>query len=287
MCTIEIKNVSKKFNKAFALKEVSLNIKANKIYGLMGRNGAGKTTLLNIITNKLFASSGEVLIDGERAEENDNAQAKIFCMAEKNSYPVNMKVKEGIKWTMEFYPNFNMKYAYELADKFKLNIEKKIKDLSTGYKSIFTMILGLASGASVILFDEPVLGLDANNRELFYRELISNYSEDPKTIVVSTHLIDEISDILEEVIIINNGEIILSESVEKVLQLGYSVSGERTNVEKYTKFRNILREETIGRLKKTTLYQSCDNSDKELINNLGLEIEPVKLQDLIISLTNS
>jgi ABC-2 type transport system ATP-binding protein len=287
MSRIEIKNVSKKFNKTDALKNVSLTIESNKIYGLMGRNGAGKTTLFNIITNKLFSSSGEVLVDGERAVENDNAQSKIFCTAERNTYPFNMKVKEGIKWTMEFYPNFNMKYAYELADKFNLNVDKKIKDLSTGYKSIFTLILGLASGASIILFDEPVLGMDANNRDLFYRELIANYSEEPKTIVVSTHLIDEISDILEEIIIINNGEIILAQSVEKVLQLGYSVSGDCTNVEKYTKSKNILREETIGRLKKVTLYQNSDRKDKELIKELGLDLEPVKLQDLIISLTNS
>lgn len=95
MSRIEIKNISKNFNKINALKNVSFTLEANKIYGLMGRNGAGKTTLLNIITNKLFASSGEVLIDGENAVENDNAQLKIFCMSEKNIYPLRMKVKDG------------------------------------------------------------------------------------------------------------------------------------------------------------------------------------------------
>jgi len=123
---------------------------------------------------------------------------------------VNMKVKDGIKWTKEFYPSFNIKYAYELAANFKLNIDKKIKDLSTGYNSIFKLILGLSSGASIILFDEPILGLDANHRELFYRELIKSYSEQPKPIVVSTHLIDEISNVLEEIIIIKDGEILLA-----------------------------------------------------------------------------
>jgi len=83
MSRIEIKNVSKNFNKTIALKNISFTLEANKIYGLMGRNGAGKTTLLNIITNKLFPSSGEVIIDGEAAVENDNAQSKIFCMSEK------------------------------------------------------------------------------------------------------------------------------------------------------------------------------------------------------------
>lgn len=287
MSIIEIKNVSKNFNNTIALKNVSVTFESNKIYGLLGRNGAGKTTLLNIITNKLFSNSGEILIDGETAVENDHAQGKIFCMAEKNSYPVAMKVKQGIKWTKEFYPNFNITYAYELAAKFKLDSHKKIKDLSTGYKSIFTLILGLASGASVILFDEPILGLDANNRELFYRELIANYSEKPKTIVISTHLIDEIADVLEEIIILKDGEIVLAEQVDKVLLMGYTVSGDCTNVEKYTLGKNIIREETMGRLKTTTIFQNRDRNDKDLIKELDLEITPVKLQELIVSLTNS
>jgi len=287
MSIIEIKNVSKNFNNTNALKNISLTLEPNKIYGLLGRNGAGKTTLLNIITNKLFANSGEILIDGETVVENDNAQVKIFHVAQKNIYTVNMKVKEGIKWTQEFYPNFNKNYAYELAAKFKLHTDKKIKDLSTGYYSIFTLILGLASGASVILFDEPILGLDANNRELFYRELITNYSEQPKTIVISTHLIDEIADVLEEIIIIKKGELVLAQPVDKVMLMGYTVSGDCTNVEKYTLGKNIIREETMGRLKTTTIFENRDRNDKEQIKELDLEITPVKLQDLIISLTNS
>ena len=287
MSTIEIKNVSKNFNKTVALENVTLSLEPNKIYGLMGRNGAGKTTLLNIITNKIFASSGEVLIDGETAVENDSAQVKIFSMSQKSSYPVNMKVKEAIKWTNEFYPSFNREYACQLAVKFKLDINKKIKDLSTGYNSIFTFILALASGASVILFDEPVLGVDANNRELFYKELLANYIEKPKTIVVSTYLIDEISDVLEEIIIINDGKIVLSEPVDKVLSLAYTVSGNKENVEKYTKVKNIIREQILGNLKMTTIYQNCDDKDKQVIKELGLKITTVKLQELIISLTNS
>jgi len=128
-----------------------------------------------------------------------------------------MKVKDGIKWTKEFYPSFNVIYANKLANDFKLNVDKKIKDLSTGYNSIFKLILALASGANIILFDEPVLGLDANNREFFYKELIKSYIEQPKTIVISTHLIDEISDVLEEIVIIK--ELSLQVSTVKLQEL--------------------------------------------------------------------
>ena len=109
----------------------------------------------------------------------------------------------------------------------------------------------------------------------------------PKTIVVSTHLIDEISDVLEEIIIINDGKIVLCDPVDKVLQLGYTVSGAEANIEKYTKGKNVIREQLLGNLKMTTIYQHCDDKDKQVIKELGLKITTVKLQELIISLTNS
>ena len=127
MSIIEIKNVSKNFGKTHALKSVSLMFEADKMYGLLGRNGAGKTTLINIITNKIFANAGDVLIDGEPAAENDRAQAKIYCMTEKNVHPWEMKVKDGFRWAYEFNPGFDTEYAYALAQKFKLETGKKIK----------------------------------------------------------------------------------------------------------------------------------------------------------------
>jgi ABC-2 type transport system ATP-binding protein len=115
MSTIEIRSISKHFDKTRALHNVSLAFEPDKIYGILGRNGAGKTTLLNIITNKVFASAGDVLVDGERATENDRAQAKIYCMDEKNTHPGEMRVKEGFSWAREFYRSFDMEYARTLA----------------------------------------------------------------------------------------------------------------------------------------------------------------------------
>jgi ABC-2 type transport system ATP-binding protein len=287
MSMIEIKNVSKNFGKTDALKNVSLTFSPDKIYGLLGRNGAGKTTLINIINNKIFTTSGEVLVDGETAVENDHAQSKIFCMTEKNVHPGDMRVKEGFRWTREFYPGFDMEYAYTLAQKFKLDTDMKVKALSTGYSSIFKLVLTLASGAAVIIFDEPVLGLDANHRELFYRELISYYSEHPKTVVISTHLIDEVAQVLEEVVILKNGEVILAQPIELVLQLAYTISGGSASVEKYAQGKNVIREESIGNFKSATIFQKRNSADKELVRELGLEITPARFQELFVSLTNT
>ena len=286
MSTIEIKNISKAYGKTVALKNVSATIADGKISGFLGRNGAGKTTLLNILTNRIFADQGQVLIDGEPAVENDLAQAKIFYMTEKTLYPKEMRVRDVFQLTRGFYPLFDLDYARSLADRFKLETGKKIGGLSTGYLSIFKLVLTLASNAPVILFDEPVLGLDANHRDLFYKELVAHYNASPKTVILSTHLIEEAAALLEEVIILKEGQVLLSQPVEEVLQLAYTVSGSQEDVDRYAAGKNVIREEALGRFKAATIYQKRNGTDQEALAKLGLDLTPARLQELFISLTN-
>ena len=284
MSKIEIKNLTKKYGKTIALEDISLTIEPNKIYGLLGRNGAGKTTLLNLLTNKLFPTKGSITVDGEPVIENDKALNNIFYMVEKNLYPQGLKVKELFKWTKEFYPSFDMDYAHSLSAKFGLNINKKIKELSTGYGSIFKAITALATNANIILLDEPVLGLDANHRDILYKEIVSNFIEKPKTIIISTHLIEEVADILEEAIIIKEGKIMMKDSVENILSSAYTVSGEASKVDEYIKDKTYIGEETIGKFKSVTVLDKT--KDHELGRYLDVEFTNPELQKLFISLTN-
>jgi ABC-2 type transport system ATP-binding protein len=286
MSTIEIKNVSKSYGKTKALKNVSATIADGKICGFLGRNGAGKTTLLNIITNRIFADQGQVWIDGEPAVENDQAQAKLFYMTEKTLYQKETKVWEVFQLTHGFYPQFDLGYAAGLADRFKLETNKKIGALSTGYLSIFKLVLTLASNAQVLIFDEPVLGLDANHRDLFYKELVARYAAAPRTVILSTHLIEEAAGLLEEVIIIKEGQILLSQPVEDLLGLAYTVSGSQENVDRYTAGKKVIREESLGRYKAATIYQKRNGTDQAALAEMGLDLTPARLQELFISLTN-
>ncbi len=286
MGLIEFQNVSKNYGQVQALTQVSLNLEANKIYGLLGRNGAGKTTMLNILTNKIFPTVGQVLLNGENVTENDNAQTQMFYMSEMNLYPEGMRVGQAFRWTKEFYPNFATDYAHSLAQKFGLSTKKKVKALSTGYNSIFKLIITLATNAPIIIFDEPILGLDANHRDLFYKELLAKYNETPQTVIISTHLIDEVADILEEAIIIKSGDIILQQPVEQMLQSAYTVSGEESKVDEFAADKKVIHQEMLGRFKSATIYGECHSEERELATSLNLDITSAPLQKLFIYLTN-
>ncbi|EJO5347790.1 ABC transporter ATP-binding protein [Clostridium botulinum] len=286
MSSIVIKNVTKSYQKKEVLSNISLKIEEGKIYGLLGRNGAGKTTLLHLITNRAFLDSGEILIDGENICENDNALSKVYFMEEKNLFPESMKIVDVFKWTKEFYEDFDMEYAFKLSDMFNLDIKKKVKNLSTGYKSISKIIATLASGAEILIFDEPILGLDANHRELFYKELLKVYDDGEKTIIISTHIIEEISHLLERVVILREGKIIENNSVEDMLNLAYAVSGNSEAVDKYITSKNTIDIETLGSYKKATILQERTKEDLDNIKKLELEISTVEIQKLFIYLTN-
>ncbi len=174
--SIEFEHVTKRYGSTTALDGISLTLEQGHIYGLLGNNGAGKSTLLSILTDRQIADSGTILVDGQPTRNNDAALQKLFMVGEQNLFPTGMKVERAFRITASFYPGFDMEYAVALAKKFDLPLKKKINALSTGYASIFRMILGLSVNAPYVFFDEPVLGLDARHRELFYQTLAEKFS---------------------------------------------------------------------------------------------------------------
>ena len=283
MNSIALKGISKQFGDTIALKDISLYFEENKIYGLLGRNGAGKSTMLNIIANRLFADSGEVTVNGLAAAENDQAQQLIYLMSEQTLYPESMKIQEVFKWTKNFYPTFDLAYAQNLAAKFGLDTKKKVRSLSTGYGSIFKIIVALSVNTPYVLLDEPVLGLDANHRDMFYKLLIEKYSKSPSTFIISTHLIEEVSSVIEDIIIIKNGTIIKNESCESLLSKGYTVSGKASQVDAFIEGKEVIGIDRLGGLKTARIIGDLDRCQVPA----SLEVTKLDLQKLFIQLTNS
>ena len=281
MSRIEIKDVTKNFKSVRAVNHVNITLEEGKIYGLLGRNGAGKSTLLNLINSRLAVDEGSITMDGESLWENPKVNGKLYLVNEKNLFPEGRKVSEIFRWTKEFFPEFDMEYAMHLAQLFQLDTRKKTKGLSTGYQSIFKNIVALSTHAPFVFLDEPVLGLDAYHRDLFYRLLLERYAGEPFTLVISTHLIEEVAGIVEEVIILKKGEVLKIADTEELLNMGYTVSGPASLVDAYTRDKDLAGADTLGGLK--TAYV-LGRPERELPE--GLEFTKMDLQKLFIRLTD-
>lgn len=278
---IQIKNVTKRYNGLTALDNVSFSFEFGKIYGFLGRNGAGKSTLINVIANRIFADEGTVLVDDVPARENMKVQEKIFCMSETDLYDKDLKIKEHFKWINRFYDSFNIDKALEISEKFNLDTDKRFKALSKGYQSIFKLTVALSLNVPYVIFDEPVLGLDANHRELFYDLLLKDYEDGERTIIIATHLIEEVANIIEEVILIDKGKILLQESVERLLETGYSISGITKEVDDYCTDKNVIGYDELGSLKIAYVL----GEKTPLPENSNLQISTMNLQKLFVKLT--
>ena len=180
-----------------------------------------------------------------------------------------------------FYNNFEIDKAFEIAKLFDLNTNKKFKQLSTGYQSILKLTIALSLNVPYLIYDEPTIGLDANHRELFYKLLLDDYEKNEKTIIIATHLIEEISNIVEEVIIIDNGKLLLQESAEYILSKGYCVSGIKNDVDEYCRDKNVIGFDNLDGLK--LAYILGDISEVNQSSNL--QITQVNLQKIVIKLT--
>ena len=277
---IEICGVEKRFGETTALDNVTVTFGEGRIYGLLGNNGAGKSTLLNILTGRLHADAGTVTVDGVRVD-GDGALERLFLASEKNMYPDDMKVRGAFRATGMFYPHFDLAEAEDLARQFGLNLRQKVRSLSTGYGSIFRLILGLTVHTPYVLLDEPVLGLDAQHRDLFYKLLLRRYAEDPCTVVLSTHLISEVANLLEHAVIIRNGRILKDAPVEDLTGDVCTVSGPAATLDAWLEGRSVLSESALGGLK-----TACIQGRPDAALPPGLELGRINLQDYFISLMN-
>ncbi|WP_027087742.1 ABC transporter ATP-binding protein [Cohnella panacarvi] len=284
---VEINGLTKKYKDQIAVNNVSFMLEANKIYGLLGRNGAGKTTIMHMITAQAFPTSGELKVFGENPYENNRVLTQLCFIKESQKYPDNYRVIDVLDVSSTFFPNWDREFAFALIEDFRLPLKRRVKKLSRGMLSAVGIIVGLASRAPVTIFDEPYLGLDAVARGLFYDRLLDDYAENPRTIVLSTHLIDEVSKLLEHVIVINSGEVILNEDAEELRGQASTVVGAAAKAEAFAMGRTIIHRESMGGLASVTFMGRLDAEDRRQAEELGLEIAPVSLQQLVVHLTKS
>ena len=284
---VEVRSLTKAYGKMRALDQVSFRMEEGKIYGLLGRNGAGKTTLMHILTAQWFATSGEVRIFGEDPYENNNVLRRVCFIKESQLYPKSLRVKDVFDLSASFFPNWDAAFADSLAREFDLPLTRRMGKLSRGMLSSVGIIVGLASRAPLTIFDEPYLGLDAVARGLFYDRLLADYAEHPRTIVLSTHLIDEVSRLLAHVLLIDGGRLVADEDAEVLRASAYTVEGRANDVDAFAADRDVLHREKIGGSARAVVRGTFNAETKRQAERMGLAAGPVSLQELFIRMTGT
>ena len=281
---VELKNVTKKFKEKTVFENLNINIEKDKIYALLGRNGVGKTTLMNIITTRYLPNEGVVNVLGEKAFENEKVLGEICFMKDKTEAFRGKKVKDIFKLGKIFYDNWDEDFKEKLLKEFEINEKDRYENLSKGKQSAVAIIIGLASRCKVTMLDEIYTGLDAVVRKKFYKILLEDYIENPRTFIISTHLIGEMSNIFSNVIIMGEKKLLVNEDIEslrkKVLEF---TAGEE--LEKILEGKNILKSSQFGGQKKMIVFDDFTKEELNRYKENNISIKTLSLQDIFIALT--
>ena len=221
---VEINNLTKFYEKKkLALDHLNLTIPRGKIIGLLGPNGSGKTTLIKLINGLLVPTEGVILVNG--FQPGPESKAWVSYLPERTYFQGSMKVRELIDLFADFYQDFRPERAREMLANLRISEEDRLKTLSKGTKEKVQLIMVMSRQAQLYILDEPIAGVDPAARDYILRTIISNYSEEA-TVLISTHLITDIEQVLDEVIFIRDGRVVLQDTVEHIRESrGKSVDG--------------------------------------------------------------
>ena len=289
--SVHTENLTVRFAGAPALDRLDLRLAPGKIHGLLGRNGSGKSTLAAVLAGFRQPDEGRVLMEGAglgtplAPYENAVVTSRICLIRESGDLTDNLQVRHALSMAASLRPYWNADLAGELLDRFEVPTNKRMQKLSRGKKSALGVVLGLASRAPLTIFDETYLGMDVPSRAACYDALLADYAEVPRTIVLSTHLVSEVSTLLEDVVILDSGRLVTQSPVDTLRGRGASIVGPATVVDDFTTGLTVLAEERLGGTKSTTVLGDLDPVLVSQAASAGLEIGPVGLQDLFVHLT--
>ncbi len=278
---ISLSGVTRRYHDQAALTAVSLTIDGPSITGLLGRNGAGKTTLMRILAGQELPSAGRVAVLGADPLENDAVLRRMAFVREDQVYP-DITVRDALGVASWFHPRWDAGLAEALRADFELPSRRRIRGLSRGMRSSLGIVIGLAARAEVTLLDEPYAGLDAVARRVFYDRLLTDYADHPRTVLLSTHLIDEVADLLDRVVIIDHGQIVLDAATDDVRGSATTVSGPAAAVEEFLAGRPTWERRRIASHETVVVAGALRDDDRALARRLHLSLEPLSLQQVVV-----
>lgn len=287
MDVISCKGLTKNFGRVKAINNLSFTIEQNRITGLIGPNGAGKTTLLKIIAGFRRPSAGQVTVFSENPFNSLKVSSNMIFIDENMKFPPSLSLAEILLAASAFYEHWDMERAKGLFDYFSLDPRQQHHHLSKGMKSTFNMIIGLAAHCPLTIFDEPTAGMDAGVRKDFYRALLRDYLQKPRNIIFSSHLLNEVEDILEDILLLQEGEKRLHLPVSDLKEFAVALRGKKEVIFDLIAGQEIYYQKSMGKDYYYIVIRR-DSADGILKKSgtAGVEILPVKADDLCVYLTN-
>ncbi|MCP4644214.1 MAG: ABC transporter ATP-binding protein [bacterium] len=214
---IDVRGLTRRFRKSVALDQVNLSVPAGRVFGLVGENGAGKTTLIRHVLGLLKAEEGAVSVFGrDPVADPEGVLSRIGYLSEDRDLPGWMRVSELMRYTQAFYPGWDDAYAEELRRTFNLDPSQKIKHLSRGQKALAGLLIALAYRPPLLLLDEPSSGLDAVVRREILGAVVRTVADEGRTVVFSSHLLDEVERVADDVAMLHRGKLIMCDEIDSV-----------------------------------------------------------------------
>lgn len=276
---IEVTNLTKRYGPVTALDKVALAVEEDSITGILGRNGAGKTVLMSLMTAQEAPTSGTIRVFGESPWENASVLSRTCFIRDNQRYPDEYKLAHLLRVGPLFYENWDAELAERIIDTFEIPGGHAIRKLSRGQLSAVGLLIGLASRAPITFFDEPYLGLDVTARTQFYDLLLEDYANHPRTVVVSTHLIDEMERLLQKVVILHHGRVLEDAELDELRRRAVRLSGRTTDLDQLLIGHKVLKRSDMGSIG-TALVNSTDGLRGEAAA-AGVDIQPASVHELV------
>jgi len=268
-----------------ALRGIDLAVPAGTILGLLGRNGAGKSSLMSLVASLHRPTGGQVLVGGREPWERPDLTAQVALIGEA-AEGGTWKVRDALTSAGYLRPTWDPSYADRLLDLFEIpNV--KISNLSRGKRAALACLVGLAGRTPITMYDEPYLGMDAPTRYAFYDEVLSDYMAHPRTVIISTHHIDEVASLFGQVAIIDAGRLVTYDDTDNLRSRGVEVTGPTSAVDDFTSAAGlrVLTTRRLGGTKAAVTYGELTEAARRRAADAGLELGPISLQDLFVHLS--
>jgi ABC-2 type transport system ATP-binding protein len=282
---IEFTHVGKSYGNRAVLNNMNFTIKEGVLTGVIGRNGVGKSTLMKIIAGHIARTSGDVTVFSEDPYNSLKVSANLIFIDDVMTFSDTLSLTQILKEAARFYIKWDAELAQRLVDYFGFHPDVRHRNLSKGKKSTFNAIIGIASHCPLTILDEPTTGMDTAVRKDFYRALLKDYIAHPRTILLSSHHLEEIEDLLEDILLVHEGDIRFHGPITELQEMFIKLAGTEDNIRSFLTERNVFGKQTNGSYCEMLVENTFTAYEQERMLREGVRVIPVSANDAYVALT--